>query len=174
MIDFKVQNKVSPEVYHSEGTQINLDRSAIETLKNLAKKNPRQRIRFCSHQTSEELTHEMFIVHPKNAYVRPHKHLNKIESMMVLQGEVDYISFDEQGKIRDKILMGDFVSGKVFYNSIRTDIFHTLIIRSEWLVFLEITKGPFRKEDSAFADWSPCDDDITAVEAFLLKFNNNT
>jgi cupin fold WbuC family metalloprotein len=171
MLDFGQQNHVSPEVYHAVNPQIHLEMADIEKLKELALLNPRERIRFCSHKTSEETTQEMFIVHPQGAYVRPHKHLNKIESMMVLQGEVDYVTFDDEGKVTNKISMGDFSSGKTFYNSLRTDIYHSLLIRSEWLVFLEVTQGPFIRENSVFAEWSPVDDDKQAVENFVNKIN---
>jgi len=171
MLDFNQQNQVSPEVYHSVSPQILLEKADIEKLKELALLTPRERVRFCSHKTSKETTQEMFIVHPQAAYVRPHKHLNKIESMMVLQGEVDYVTFDNEGNVTDTISMGDFSSGKTFYNSLRTEIYHSLLIRSEWLVFLEVTQGPFNREDSVFAEWSPVDDDKQAVETFVNKIN---
>ena len=169
MLDFNIQNQNAPEVYHSVGAQIYLDKTDIENLKGLALQNPRERARFCSHHTGEELVHEMFIIHPQDAYVRPHKHLRKIESMMVLQGEVDYVTFDENGGIRSKISMGDFSSGKIFYNSLRREIYHTLLIRSEWLVFLEVAQGPFKKEDTLFAEWSPAEEDSQGVKKFIRE-----
>ena len=171
MVDFTQQNQISPEVLHSVSSQIHLEMNDIENLKKLAQLNSRKRVRFCSHHTGDEPVHEMFIVHPQAAYVRPHKHLGKIESMSVLQGEVDFITFDDQGEVTSKISMGAFTSGKSFYNSLRTDIYHTLLIRSEWLVFLEVTKGPFRKEDTVFAEWSPVDEDIQKVKTFVNEIN---
>ena len=173
MIDFNQQHRISAEVYHSTNSQIHLDKTDIEKLKDQALLNPRKRVRLCSHKTPKELVHEMFIVHPQNAYVRPHKHLEKIESMIVLQGAVDYITFDDQGGISNKISMGEFSSGKIFYNSLRTEIYHTLLIRSEWLVFLEVTQGPFYKKDAIFAEWSPLDSDTQEVEAFVRKIKND-
>ena len=35
------------------------------------------------------------------------------------------------------------------------DLFHMLIIESEFLVFKETTKGPFIREDTIFPDWAP-------------------
>jgi cupin fold WbuC family metalloprotein len=169
MFNFSKQNKTSPEVYHSKGTQVYLNRIDIENLKGLALSNARERVRLCSHHSGVEPVHEMFIVHPRGAYVRPHKHLKKIESMMVLQGEVDYVTFDEQGGIESKLSMGDYSSGKIFYNSLRGEIFHSLLIRSEWLVFLEITQGPFKREDTLYAEWSPPEEDSKEVNNFLCE-----
>ena len=38
----------------------------------------------------------MLIVHSKSTYVKPHKHLNKEETMMILAGSADYIIFDKE------------------------------------------------------------------------------
>ena len=167
MSDWKTQNIVSREVIHSIGKQIILDSTKIDQLIELASLNERKRIRFCAHESPLEDVHEMFIVHPCGAYVRPHRHLNKIESMLVLKGKVDYVVFNGDGSIRKVIKMGDLSSGKMFYNSLRAPIYHTLLIRSEWLVFLETTKGPFDKKDSSFPDWSPNEEDKQAVAKYL-------
>ena len=45
------------------------------------------------HETIENSIHEMFIVHPYNMYIRPHKHNNKSESMVVISGEAEYIIY---------------------------------------------------------------------------------
>ena len=168
-MDFLTQNKVNSEVYHSKENFFSLSKEDINKLITLAKASPRGRIRYCSHSSDQDALHEMFIVHPKGAYVRPHKHLDKIESMLVIDGDVDYIMFNDSGKVDNVVKMGDFKSNKPFYQTIRKDKFHTLIIKSEWLVFLEITNGPFNKRDTVFADWSPKEDEQDKV----IKFVNN-
>lgn len=167
MIDWTHQNQVSDEVIHSADKLINLDHEDIDQLIELASRNKRKRIRYCVHESPNDNVHEMFIVHPRGAYVRPHKHLNKIESMLVLKGNVDYVVFEDDGSVRKVIQMGDSSSGKTFYNSMRESIFHTLLIRSEWLVFLEITQGPFERKDTLFAEWSPEESNSLSVEKYL-------
>ena len=168
-MEFLTQNNINPEVYHSTENFFSLSKEDINKLINLAKKNPRNRVRYCSHSSSQDTLHEMFIVHPKDAYVRPHKHIDKIESMLVISGEVDYIMFDDNGNIDNVVKMGDFESTKPFYKTTRKDKFHTLMIKSEWLVFLEVTQGPFIKEDTIFAEWSPREDESNQVKKFLEK-----
>jgi hypothetical protein len=46
-------------------------------------------------------------------------------------------------------------------------LFHTLLIRSDVLVFHETTDGPFDRRDTAFAPWSPEDRDVEAANAFM-------
>ena len=170
-MNFLTQNKKNGEVYHSKENFFSISKEDIDKLINLAKKTSRNRVRFCSHSSDQESLHEMFIVHPKDAYVRPHKHLNKIESMLVIDGEVDYIMFDDNGEIDEVVKMGDYKSKNFFYQTIRKDKFHTLVIKSDWLVFLEITQGPFKKEDTLFADWSPRETESNKVKKFMMKIS---
>ncbi|EMY76382.1 cupin fold metalloprotein, WbuC family [Leptospira weilii serovar Ranarum str. ICFT] len=171
MIDYNQQTKVSEEVFHSIHRLLGIQKKDIDNLIEIAKGTKRQRARICSHLNSSELLQEMFIVHPRGTYVRPHKHIDKPESMMILEGEVDLITFDENGNVGDRMSMGAYHTGKIFYDSMRSSAYHTLLIRSEWLVFLEITKGPFRKEDTIFAPWSPEDHDTESVREFMNKID---
>tara|TARA_B100000795_G_scaffold269055_1_gene257384 strand:- start:8894 stop:9418 length:525 start_codon:yes stop_codon:yes gene_type:complete len=173
-MDFLTQNKINSEVYHSNEKFFSLSKEDIHNLINLAKKTERNRVRYCSHSSGQDALHEMFIVHPKDAYVRPHMHLDKIESMLVIDGEVDYVTFDDTGKIENVVNMACFESSKPFYQTIRKEKFHTLIIKSEWLVFLEITNGPFDKEDTIFADWSPLECEIDGINKFMEKVKEGT
>jgi len=155
MINFLKQNIESKEVILSDEKIVTLNNADISNLIKLAKKNIGDKIRFCSHSKPSELIHEMFIIHPKDMYIRPHKHTNRLESMLVLSGEVDYILFDDNGNIDEIINMGDINSGKDFYISVKESKYHSMIVKSNNLVFLEITNGPFNKSDSEFAIWSP-------------------
>jgi cupin fold WbuC family metalloprotein len=149
------KNRKNIEVYISDQELLSINKADINELIDKAKFTPRNRVRFCSHFSTDEKVHEMFIVHPKGAYVRPHKHLNKPESMIIIEGEADYVVFDDDGKIKEVISMGDYRSNKPFYQSVRAGQFHSLVIHSEWLVFLEITSGPFDKSDTVFLPNSP-------------------
>ena len=168
-MDFLTQYKKNSEVYHSKEDFFSLSKEDINRLISLAKNTTRGRVRYCSHSSGQESLHEMFIVHPKGAYVRPHKHLEKIESMLVIDGEVDYVMFDNDGNVDNVVKMGNYESKKSFYQTIRKDKFHTLVIKSEWLAFLEITNGPFDKENTVYAEWSPKESDTLSVEVFLNK-----
>ena len=164
---FSAKNKINPEVYFSSQSFFQLDKEKINNLIDKAKIAPRNRVRICLHSSPNESVHEMFIVHPKGAYVRPHKHINKPESILIIEGKVDFLMFDDDGEIKEKISLGDYQSGMPFYHTTRIGSFHSLVIHSEWLVFLEITKGPFNKEDTVFGEWSPKEDDIKNISNFM-------
>ena len=90
--------------------------------------------------------------------------------MFVLSGDADYIIFDDKGKISERIPLGDFNSGKQFYVNIKTSLYHSITINSEWLVFLEITKGPFSPDDTVFPNWAPNVEEKDAVKKFMSLY----
>ena len=173
MIDISQQAKQSEEVYHALEAQFALVKTDIVELIEIAKKSKRQRARFCVHKSSAELIHQMFIVHPGHAYVRPHKHVLKSESMLVLEGDVDYVTLNEVGEIKEVLQMGDYNSAKPFYNNITPNEYHTLVIRSSWLVFMEVTKGPFLKSDTVFGEWSPLETSAVLVKEYMSALNRD-
>ncbi|WP_397600046.1 WbuC family cupin fold metalloprotein [Silvanigrella sp.] len=158
--------KISEEVFYPNLSSFYLTLNDISLLSKYSELCLRKRARICTHQNSNSIIHEMFIVHPRDAYVRPHKHVNKSESMLVLQGEVDFIIFDNNGKIVEKKTMGDFISGKPFYHNMSEPLYHSLNIKTEILVFLEITNGPFDPKLTEFADWAPLNTEETKVKTF--------
>ena len=164
--------KVSPEVFYADERVVRVDRDDITALVAEADPMPRRRTRLCTHRSADDRLHEMLIVHHREAYVRAHRHLGKVESMHIIQGETDLVLFDDAGKVTEVIGMGEFGSGKPFYYRMSDAIYHSLIIRSEWLVFHEVTSGPLRREESEFAPWAPADDDAAAVQAFLSSTEN--
>lgn len=151
-----------------------VDQDVIGTLSSLAKETVRRRIRLCAHQSEQEAVHEMFIVHPRRAYVPPHKHLNKSESIFILSGECDYVMFDENGDIRERIEMGGYYSGKPFFFRQQNSDYHSLLIHSPEIIFLEITKGPFHRKDTVEAPWAPNAASQSEVDRFHARLESWT
>jgi cupin fold WbuC family metalloprotein len=148
-------HRESDEVLYPDHDIVLVREEDMEELKRLALQNIRQRIRLCAHSAPDDRLHEMFIVHTKECYVRPHKHLGKAESMAILEGEVDVVHFAEDGSILKLVRMGPPRSGKVFYQRLSTSVYHMLLIRTQYLVFHEITEGPFLREKTVFPSWAP-------------------
>ena len=162
--------KVNDEVLYSTENIVKVDAVDINELKEKARLNQRKRVRLCAHKSIDEKIHEMFIIHEKSCYVRPHKHIDKVESFHIIEGKVDILLFDENGRINNLIPMGDYASGRKFFYRLPPSHFHTLIIRSEVLVFHEITNGPFNPDDTVWADWAPAETEeykVVEYRAFL-------
>ena len=168
----KSYQKQNSEVLYTSDSITTVDRLEIENFKILADHNERKRVRLCTHADSNQVLHEMLIVHGRSAYVRPHKHPGKTESTHVIEGLVDIVLFTDDGKIDRVLNMGDYASGKIFYYRMDAPVFHTLIIRSDVLVFHETTNGPFNRNATVFAPWSPDDADATSVSNFISDLNN--
>ena len=161
--------KLNDEVLVASSPLVQLGRADIEALKRQALTNPRRRIRICAHPDTADRLHEMLIVHTRGAYVRPHKHLQKSESVHIIEGEVNVVFFDDAGAVAEVVRMGDYGSGRKFYYRIGGPRYHTLLITSEFLVFHEVTNGPFRREDTVFAPWAPEEADAAACAAFQQR-----
>jgi len=148
----RVQN---PEVLYADETLIQVTRGDVQALKGLAAQNERRRVRLCTHASPDDPVHEMLIVHTPETYVRPHKHLNRVESFHVIEGEGEVLIFDDAGEMTEVIALGDYLSGRPFYYRLSRPSYHSLLISSPVLVFQEVTSGPFRPADTQFAPWSP-------------------
>lgn len=157
------------EVLFRDEQIVKVDRRDIEFLKDRAGSNRRKRMRLCAHKDIKDALHEMLIVHARDTYVRPHKHLNKSESLYVIEGGAYAIIFDNAGKITDVILMGDYRSGRRFYYRISEPVYHALLITTDFFVFHETTGGPFNKSDTVFASWAPEENDTAKVKKFMRK-----
>ena len=48
--------------------------------------------------------------------------------------------------------------------------FHSIVLRTEWLVFQESTKGPFKLSETETAKWCPGTTEIEAGRKFLEKY----
>jgi cupin fold WbuC family metalloprotein len=151
----------------AEGPIVEIGSDDIGELKRASLSTPRGRIRICAHPDTDDRLHEMLIVHAAGAYVRPHKHEGKSESLHVLEGDADVVFFDDEGGVRDVVSLGPYGSPRHFYYRLDEPVFHTLLIHSEFLVFHEVTNGPFRREETVFAPWAPEESDPAACEAFV-------
>ena len=141
----------------------------VELLKARAAANPRRRIRICAHPDVDDPLHEMLIVHARGVYVRPHRHPSKSESMHVIEGAADVVFFDDEGRITQRVPVGAPASGSAFYYRLRDPVYHSLVVRSEYFVFHEVTNGPFRRDDTEFAPWAPEENDVTGAASFLRE-----
>jgi cupin fold WbuC family metalloprotein len=158
--------QVSDEVLVSQSPILELGRETVALLKRRAARNRRRRIRLCAHQSVEEPVHEMIIVQSKGIYIRPHKHLDKIESFHVIDGSADIVVFTEEGKIDRVIPVGRYGSGRRFYYRMSGPSYHTVIVRSPFLVFHETTRGPFSPSGTVFPAWAPDDGDVVAQRRY--------
>jgi len=165
--------KANEEVLIAKNDILFLKRNDLRFLKSRARKNKRRRIRICAHKTVKEKLQEMFIVMSRGCYVRPHKHINKTESLHIIEGKADVIFFNNQGRVTKVVPVGDYKSGKAMYYRLAQALYHTLLIRSPHLVIHETTTGPFIRRKTILAPWAPEDFDKTNVRLFMSKLERD-
>jgi cupin fold WbuC family metalloprotein len=158
---------VSPEVLYSDGGFRAVDGATVALLKEMATASPRHRSRICFHADADALQQEMLIVMHTSSYVRPHRHLDKSETLTVIDGSSDAVLFDSDGNVTDIIAMSDNGRGGCFFYRMPAGVYHTLVFGSEWLVFLETTMGPFDRARTELAPWAPAEADPVAGRAYL-------
>lgn len=162
-----VSTRGGPEAFYADEPLPVVGRADIDALKRAVPATALKRSRLCLHSGAEDQLHEMFIVLSSATYIRPHLHRGKVESLLVLEGEADAVFFDEGGEIDRAIRLSDYRSGGQFFYRIAAGIFHTLVLRSETLVFQEATLGPFDRSDTVMAPWSPDQAETAGVRRYV-------
>jgi cupin fold WbuC family metalloprotein len=162
-------SEVADGIYYSRYPLPLVDAEVITFLKQAAFKSPLRRARFCAHLSPDAEQHDMLIVSHRDTYVTPHRHFNKSETFVLLEGAAEIILFDESGAVEKTIKLGTPASGRPFFYRMPPRQFHSLSIESELVVFLENTKGPFSLDDREHASWAPDYKDTENGKAFIAK-----
>ena len=160
-------HKVNDEVFVAEDSIVRLGDDEIAFLKRQARSNPRKRARICAHKTNADALHEMVIAIAATSYIHPHRHIGKSESFHIIEGLVDVAVFDDAGRVIDVIELGEPGSGRNFFYRLSESTFHTLLIRSDFLVVHEVTNGPFDPDRSVLAPFAPREGDAAKVQAYM-------
>lgn len=148
-------NEVAEGIFYTNASLVVTDVKTIEFLKQEARINTTKRARLCAHPSADATQHDMLIVSHQQTYVVPHRHKSKSESFIVLEGTTDILIFNNDGVVEKQFVMGPANSGLPFFYRMPKGKYHSLVIKSELLVFLESTIGPFCKEDMEEAPWAP-------------------
>lgn len=160
-------DRINDEVFVAQSPIVHFGDEEVLFLKQQSQISPRKRARICAHKTNDDALHEMLIAISAESYIHPHKHLEKSESFHIVEGEADVIIFDENGGITDIFELGIPGSGRQFFYRLSESKFHTIIIRSNYLVVHEVTNGPFSKKDSVLASFAPSENEPIKVKEYM-------
>jgi cupin fold WbuC family metalloprotein len=161
---------VKDEVFYADESPVRVSRPDIDELVRLAHVAGRRRSRLCAHPDAASRVHEMIIVHERDTYVRPHKHIDKSESFHVIAGRGDVVLLRDDGSVRDIVNLTSYEEGGCFYYRLHEPLFHTLVIRSDVIVFHETTNGPFVREETVFPEWAPAESDPDGICRYRADF----
>lgn len=125
-----------------------IDKSTLEHLLKEAEKSPRRRAYLDLRNDAEECSQRMVVaVLPSDAKEVVHRHCDTSESLVLLQGNVTEIFYDEKGRETGRITLDSTLGN--FMLQVPKGVFHTLIANTP-SVFFEAKAGkyaPSRPED---------------------------
>lgn len=149
--------KKNTDVFIAPGPISFIGQVDIEFLRGELLLNLKGRVRINIHSEDSDALHEMFIAIRADSYIQPHKHLVKSEAFHVIYGQADVVIFNDDGSILQVVPLAarELGNSKAFYYRMSKPYFHTLIIKSDFLVVHEITNGPFLKTGTDFAAFAP-------------------
>ena len=131
--------------------------------------NERKRVILPLHKSADALLHRMFNVMQPGTYIPPHRHAAppKDESIVVVQGALCFITFDESGAI---LQMTDIAAGSdVFGVDVCAGTFHTFFILEPDTAMFEVKSGPFSPvTDKDFPPWAPREGDPAAADYLAM------
>ena len=122
----------------------------------MSRRSPRGRIILPLHNSDQATLHRMLNAIQPGSYVQPHRHSNppKAESIVVLQGGIHFIIFDDRGKIVRNFALA--AGSARFGVDLDSDIYHTFFATSADTVLFEVKPGPYLPaSDKDFAAWAP-------------------
>lgn len=128
----------------------------INNAVDMSRKSPRGRIILPFHKQSTDLLHRMLNVVQPFSYIQPHRHSDppKAESIIVIQGFIAYITFNDAGEILETLKLSN-QSHKIGVDT-EPGVFHTFLTLEKDTVLFEIKPGPYEKNsDKDFAKWAP-------------------
>ncbi len=139
-------------VFYSTKPISTFSRKLIPFLLNEARLSKKRRARICFHKSKDDIVHEMIILLLSDCYIRPHKHVGKVESYHILEGSAELLLFSDSGEVENIFKLDH---DENVYLRVNDEKFHTLKVNSNYLLFHETTNGPLDSSKTIFADFSP-------------------
>lgn len=133
------------------GDAINLDRLAKQ-----AATASRKRSHLLLHSGPDDPVQRLLIAAQPGTYVRPHKHSQQWEMLVLLQGRVDLLLFRGTGEL----LSCETLTSTTPVAQIPIAKWRSCLVREPDTLLLEIKPGPYRPNE--FADWAPEEHDEQA------------
>ena len=126
---------------------------------------PRKRSHYNLHLELSDSTNRLCISLSKGTYIRPHRHSDKWELILALQGEIQILIYDDQGVVIDTFVLS--CDGDVSAFEMPANTWHSMFPITGTATFFEVKPGPYiATVASDFALWAPVEGD-TGVEDFL-------
>ena len=167
--------RVSPVATRSRHEEVLLvDKALLDRKSEDAAKSKRKREIHALHLNHEDNLQRMLNAIQPGSYIRPHRHLvpPKPEAIVILQGALGYVPFDDSGNPADgRFILLDPKRGAFAVDS-RPGLWHTFFALEENTVLYEVKPGPYDPVgDKDFAAWAPAEGEAEA-EIYLMDLED--
>lgn len=132
--------------FFSKSKTTTINKNMIEALKLESKMRGKSNARFCLHLSPDESLHDMVILEYKaNKLMEPHKHLDKDETIHVLEGEMLGLILDDKCNLISKTILDP--KNNFLYRTAK-GLYHLWVPSSNYVIFRETVQGPFGLDDN--------------------------
>jgi cupin fold WbuC family metalloprotein len=138
-----------------------IDPSTLRELGAKAAASPRRRMNLNLHERLDDPAQRLLNAFEPGTYVRPHRHADKWELFVWLQGAAAVLIFDDRATLLER---ADLAADGVRVVEIPPNTWHTLVALVPDTILFETKRGPFDPGVRAeFAAWSPAEGDPAAA-----------
>lgn len=143
----------------------------FDSLISQARSSPRRRKNHNFHSGDADNPHRFLNALVPGTYVRPHRHTTppKAEAFVVLRGYALLFTFDDDGRVTNRYLIGDdlllpdlpdWLRDYPTYRGIDLEagVWHSMIPITDEVIIYEVKPGPYTPaSDKDFAPWAPAE-----------------
>jgi len=136
-----------------------------------SRKSERKRIILPIHRKQNAPVQRMLNFLQPGTYIRPHLHPRPgaSEALMVYQGAVKFILFNDDGTAQQHFKMS---RDKYFMTDIEAGVWHSFVVLEPDTILFEVKMGPYNpQKDKTFAHWAPEESDGKA-ELYVRKMES--
>jgi cupin fold WbuC family metalloprotein len=126
-----------------------------------AQASPRLRTNHNLHEAPSAPIQRLAIKLRHGTYIRPHRHPQRWELGLVLQGRMDLVLFDDTGALTERVTMTP-IQGTLAME-LPAATWHSYVCVSDAATFFEVKEGPYDPALSDFAPWAPAEGDPAAA-----------
>ncbi len=140
-----------------------IDRSLVASLHAQALVSPRLRTHHNLHDSLDETIQRMCMAMEPGTYIRPHRHPDKWELLLIISGEMLVLSFDDSGTVLTRTHLS--AGGDTYGLETTAGTWHAVATLAPSTVVLEVKHGPYLPAGQQdFAHWAPPEGHARAAE----------
>lgn len=166
-----IDEKAKSLSYFCRNGMVVVEKPTINELKKIAESNGRVNARICLHSNPQDNLHDMIILEYQDKKCRiPHKHLEKCETLQMIEGKMMAYVFSESGDILNRVVLQ---ADKNLMCRIASNQYHLYLPISESVIYKETKLGPFDLADNIFPRWDYVEFLKKEVNFFCLECKND-